>query len=131
METIIRKLAGTVDKVASEVGKLENNIKTKYDKKAPKQLKSFMKNPSIIFDNYNKHISVKELEKFLSKKGEAVAFSSVLEHITKLKLNNIFTAAKKKKSTKKTKKTPVKKTVKKAKTVKKTKKVKKTIKRKI
>jgi len=109
MESMIRKLAGAVDKVASEVGKLENNLKTKYDKKAPKQLKSFMKNPSIIFDNYNKQISVKEIEKFLSKKGETVAFSHVLEYITKLKINNIFTASKKKKTVKKTPKKTVKK----------------------
>jgi len=115
MESMIRKLAGAVDKVASEVGKLEKNLKTKYDKKAPKQLKSFMKNPSIIFDNYNKQISVKEIEKFLSKKGETVAFSNVLEYITKLKINNIFTTTKKKKTTKKTVKKATKKTVKKSK----------------
>lgn len=90
MEKIIRKIAKTMDKVANRVGNLEKKVKEKFDKKAPENLKNFIKEPRIIFENADRLISKSQIIDFLNTQKEGIHFSKMLELIVRLKINNLF-----------------------------------------
>ncbi|MBN2145596.1 MAG: hypothetical protein JW774_13355 [Candidatus Aureabacteria bacterium] len=107
MKELIEKLSQFVHKMSVEVGKMESKVTRAFDKKAPKSLKSFVKDPGVLFENYDKRIPVSKIEEFLKTKGKEVAFSEMLDQIIKLKLSNIFKAKKSSSSAnKQTKKGP-------------------------
>jgi hypothetical protein len=120
MEKIVRNLAQSVDKMADKIGKLEKSMKKQFNSKTPKALKNFIRDPGLLFDNYNRKIPKSDVLKFLENKKEGVAFSEMLELIVKLKINNIFEkrqeekkAAARSKTAKRSRKTTKKKTAKK------------------